>query len=144
MFLNILEPFLDKKLIQNYLEVIFSLKEFTKKDLRSKFQFSAKVIFSPPGGQTVTKKFCLLVNSEILKGIKNMFCLCGDFSQSFVHAQANSEMFPHEIFYPKSKLKQVVLYLKFSEFLLDHSWLCVKATVLCVNLSTKTLKCILF
>ena len=28
-----------------------------------------------PGGQTVTKVFCLVVNSEILKGIKNMIGL---------------------------------------------------------------------
>ena len=33
------------------------LKEFTKKDFSSKFQFSAKVMMTPPGDQTVTKKF---------------------------------------------------------------------------------------
>ena len=58
---------------------IFSLKEFTKKNFSSKFQFSAKVMMAPPGGQTVTKKFWLVVNSEILKGIKNMFGLFEHF-----------------------------------------------------------------
>ena len=57
MFLDILALFLDKKIIQNNLEVIFSLKEFTKKNLSSKFQFSAKAMMTPPGDQTVTKKF---------------------------------------------------------------------------------------
>ena len=77
--MSILDPFLDKKLIQNTLEVIFSLIEFIKKNFSSKFQFSAKVMMAPPGGQTVTKKFLLVVNSEILKGIKNMFGLCEHF-----------------------------------------------------------------
>ena len=57
--MNILDPFLDKKLIQNTLEVIFSLKEFNKKNFSSKFQFSAKVMMAPPGGQTITKKIDL-------------------------------------------------------------------------------------
>ena len=34
---------------------------------------------TPPGDQTVTKKFWLVVNSEIFKGIKNMFGLWGIF-----------------------------------------------------------------
>ena len=79
MVLDILDQFLDKKLIQNTLEIIFSLKEFTKKNFGSKFQFSAKMMMAPPGGQTVTKKFSLVVNSEILKGIKNMFGLFEHF-----------------------------------------------------------------
>ena len=79
MFLDILDLFLDKELIQNTLEVIFSLKEFTKKIFSSKFQFSAKVMMAPPGGQTVTKKFLLVVNSEILKVIKNMVGLFKHF-----------------------------------------------------------------
>ena len=33
----------------------------------------------PPGGQLVTKFFGLVVNSETLKGIKNMFGLCQHF-----------------------------------------------------------------
>ena len=57
MFLNILDPFLDKELIQNTLKVTFFLKECTKKNFSSKFQFSARVMMAPPGGQTVTKKF---------------------------------------------------------------------------------------
>ena len=36
-------------------------------------------MMTPPGGQTVTKKFCLVVNSEIFKGIKNMFGLFRHF-----------------------------------------------------------------
>ena len=36
MFLDILDPFLDQKIIQNYLEIIFSLKEFTKKKFQLK------------------------------------------------------------------------------------------------------------
>ena len=45
---------------------------------------------APPGGQTVTKIFWLVVNSEILKGIKNMFGLFEYFHKSFAHVQANS------------------------------------------------------
>ena len=89
MFLDLLDPFLDKKQIQNYLEVIFLLKEFTKKNFSSKFQFSAKAMMTPPGDQTVTKKFWLVVNSEIFKGIKNMFNFCGHFFLSYAHVQAN-------------------------------------------------------
>ena len=46
-FLNILDPLLEKKLIKNTLEVLFSLKKFTKKPFSSKFQFSAKVMMVP-------------------------------------------------------------------------------------------------
>ena len=44
-----------------------------------KFQLSAKVMMAPPGGQTITKNLWFVVNSEILKGVKNMFGLCGEF-----------------------------------------------------------------
>ena len=57
----------------------FLPKRIHQKKFRSKFQFSAKVMKAPPGGQTVTKNFWLVVNSEILKGIKNMFVLCLHF-----------------------------------------------------------------
>ena len=38
-----------------------------------------QAMMTPSGDQTVTKKFWLVVNSEIFKGIKNMFSLCGTF-----------------------------------------------------------------
>ena len=57
----------------------FFLKSIHQKNFSSKFQFSAKAMMTPPGDQTVTKKFWLVVNSEIFKGIKNMFSMCGHF-----------------------------------------------------------------
>ena len=36
-------------------------------------------MMTPPGDQSVTKKYWLVVNSEIFKGIKNMFSMCRHF-----------------------------------------------------------------
>ena len=74
-FRSFFEQKIDPKLPRSH----FSLKEFTKKYFSSIFQFSAKAMMTPPGDQTVTKKFWLVVNSEVLEGIKNMFSLCEHF-----------------------------------------------------------------
>ena len=80
MFLDTLAPFFDKKLIQNVLKVIFSPKEFTKKYFSSKFQFSAKVMFAPPGGQTVTIKLDLWSTQKYSKVSK----ICSAYAEIFL------------------------------------------------------------
>ena len=75
-FIPIFGQKIDPKLPRSH----FFLKEYSKKkNFSSKFQFSAKVMMVSPGGQTVTKTFWLVVNSEMLKGIKNIFWLCEQF-----------------------------------------------------------------
>ena len=66
----------DPKLSRSH---FFAKRIHQKKNFSSKFQFSAKAMMTPPGDQTVTKEFCLVVNLEIFKAIKNMFGLCGHF-----------------------------------------------------------------
>ena len=58
MFLDTLDPFLDKKNDPKFLKGNFFPKKIhQKKNFSSKFQFSAKAMMTPPGDQTVTKKF---------------------------------------------------------------------------------------
>ena len=78
-FLAVSESFLGFLGSKNHVDPIFFMRQFTKKNFSSKFQFSAKAMMTPPGDQTVTKNFWLVVNSEIFKSIKNMFGLCGHF-----------------------------------------------------------------
>ena len=74
-FLNILDPYLDKELIQNTLEVIFSLK-----DLQKKNQLKIPVFSKSDDAATWSpNSYRKMVNSEILKGIKNMFGLFEHF-----------------------------------------------------------------
>ena len=68
-----------QKLIQNILEVIFALKEFTRKKFSSKFQFSEKVMMVPPSMHDLSYilrymtyiylafKFCPFLNQKWLK-----------------------------------------------------------------------------
>ena len=57
----------------------FCPKRIDQKNISMKFQFLAKIMGIPPGGQTVPKRIWHVANSEMLTGIKNMFGSFGYF-----------------------------------------------------------------
>ena len=63
-FLGIFDPFLDRKLIQNTLDVIFFLKEITKNNFSSKFQFFCKSNYSFAWWPNIYKKILNLSSTQ--------------------------------------------------------------------------------
>ena len=85
MFLVNLDPFLYKKNESKPPRDHFSQKEFTIKNFGSKFQFLAKVMVAPPGGQTVAKKFGLWSTQKYSKASKIcLACLSIFFRVSYM------------------------------------------------------------